>query len=188
VEPIDRLRLARRGLTVSAEAVAQRVAESLIDLVMKTVDLNMVLQLVDFNALLGRVDVNTLLRQVDVNILLEQIDINALLKQVDLNELLDQLDMGAVLDRVDLNEVAGRIDMEKLAAKTDFGAIITRSTGGIAAEALDSARAGAVGLDQLVDRWLTRLLRRKTPGPLAPPALLSVAAQPGAADGEGETG
>jgi hypothetical protein len=170
VEPLNRLRQARWGLTVSAEAVAQRVAEGIIDLVVQAVDLN---------ALLGRVDVNTLLKQ---------IDINALLKQVDLNELLDQVDMGAVLDRVDLNNIVGRIDMEELVAKTDFGAIIAKSTGGIAADALDSARRGAVGLDQWVDRWVTRLLRRKTPGPLAPPALRNVAAQSAAADLNGESG
>lgn len=178
MEPLERLRLARRGLTVSAEAVAQRVAEGAIDLVVQAVDPNEFLQLVDLNALLGRVDVNTLLKQ---------IDINALLKQVDLNELLDRVDMGAVLDRVDVNSVVGRIDMEKLVAKTDFGAIVARSTGGIVTEALDSARGGAVGLDQWVDRWVTRLRRRKTPGPLAPPALLNVAPLSAAADRKGET-
>jgi hypothetical protein len=173
VEPLDRLRLARRGLTISAEAVAQRVAESVIDLVVQAVDPNVLLQAVDLNGLLGRVDMNTLLNQVDVNTLVKQTDINALLRRVDLNEL---------LDRVDLNNVVGRIDMEKLAAKTDFGAIIARSTGGIATEALDAARGGAVGLDQRVDRWVTRLLRRKAPGSLAPPALLNVAAQSAAAE------
>jgi len=86
--------------------------------------------------------------------------------------------MDALLDRVDLNEVVGRIDMEKLVAQTDLGAIIARSTGGIATEALDTARSGAVGLDKWVDRWVTRLLRRKTPGPMAPPALLSAEVLP----------
>jgi hypothetical protein len=179
VEPLDRVRLARRGLTVSAEAAAQRVAEGVIDLIVQAVDPNELLQLVDLNALLD---------QIDVNALLKHVDINALLKQVDPNELLSQVDLDAVLDRVDLNNVVGRIDMEKLVAKTDFGAIIARSTGGIATEALDSARGGAVGLDQRVDRWVTRLLRRKTPGPLAPPALLNVAAESAAADRKGGTG
>jgi hypothetical protein len=167
------VRLARRGLTVSAEALAQRVAEGVIDLVVQAVDPNELLQLVDLDALLGRVDVNRLLKQVDIN---------ALLKQVDLNELLDQVDTGAVLDRVDLGDVIGRIDMEKLVAKTDLGGVIARSTSGMATEALDSARGGAVGLDQRVDRWVTRLLRRRTPRPLAPPALLNVAAQSVPAD------
>ena len=39
----------------------------------------------------------------------------------------------------------GRIDMEKLVAQTDLGAIIARSTGGIATEALDGAPAAPSG-------------------------------------------
>ena len=34
------------------------------------------------------------------------------------------------------------------------------------------------GLDQFVDRWVQRLLRRKEPAPLAPPALLPAQAEP----------
>ena len=47
-----------------------------------------------------------------------------------------------------------------------------RSTGGVASDVLDAALSQAVGLDQLVDRWVRRILRRKQPGPAAPPALL----------------
>jgi hypothetical protein len=43
---------------------------------------------------------------------------------------------------------------------------------------MDTARSGAVGLDRRIDRWVTRLLRRKNPGPLAPRALISPEAQP----------
>ena len=45
-------------------------------------------------------------------------------------------------------------------------------------EALDAVRSQAVGLDQFVDRWVQRLLRRKEPAPLAPPALLPAQAEP----------
>ena len=173
-------------MTVSAEALAQRLAERIIDLVVQAIDINALLQLVDFNAVLSRVDVNAPLDQVDLNALLrhvdlnaqlarvdvnaplDQVDLNALLSQVDLNTLLDHVDMNAVLDRVDIDDVVARIDMEKLVEETDLGAIIARSTGGIATEALDSARSGAVGLDQRVDRWVTRLLRRKDPGTVEP--------------------
>ena len=142
-------------MTAPAEALAQRLAERVIDLVVQAIDINALLQLVDLNALLARVDVNAPL---------DQVDLNALLRQVDLNAVLDQIDINAVLDRVDVNDVVGRIDMERLVEETDLGAIIARSTGGVATEALDSARSGAVGLDQRVDRWVTRLLRRKDPG------------------------
>lgn len=149
--PQDGSRSARKGVAASAELVAQRLAERVIDIVVQAVD---------------------------INALLKQVDLNALLKQVDLNELLEQVDVNAVLDRVDINDVVARIDMERLVEQTDLGAIIARSTGGIATEALDTVRSGAVGLDRRIDRWVTRLLRRKEPGPLAPPALLGLEAQP----------
>jgi hypothetical protein len=151
VEPLDRLRSARKDVAVSAELLAQRVAERVIDIAVQAVDLNA---------------------------LLKQVDLNALLKQVDLNELLEQVDVDAVLDRIDINDVVARIDMEKLVEQTDLGAIIARSTGGIATEALDTVRSGAVGLDQFIDRWVIRLLRLKGPRPSAPRAHLNVEAQP----------
>ena len=184
MEPRDRPRLGRNR---TAELLAQRVAERLIDIVVQAVDINALLQMVDLNALLERVDVNTPLKQVDVNAplkqvdlnaLLKQVDLNALLKQVDLNEVLEQVDMDTVLDRVDINDVVARIDMERLVEQTDLGAIIARSTGGLTTQALDTMRSGAVGLDRRIGRWVTRLLRRKEPGPLAPPALLGLDAQP----------
>jgi hypothetical protein len=187
VEPLDQLRSARKGLAVSAELLAQRVAERVIDIVVQAVDLNALLrqvdlnaplQQVDLNALLARVDVNAPLKQVDVNAPLKQVDLNALLKQVDLNELLEEVDVDAVLDRIDINDVVARIDMEKLVEQTDLGAIIARSTGGIATEALDTVRSRAVGLDQFIDRWVTRLLRLKGPRPPAPRAHLNAEAQP----------
>jgi hypothetical protein len=151
VEPLDRLRSARRGVTVSAEALAQHVAERAIDLV---------------------------LQAIDINAILAEVDLNALLKNVDLNQLIEQVDVNAVLDHVDLNDVISHIDMEKLVEQTDLGAIIARSTGGIATEALDAARSGTVGLDQRVDSWVTRLLRLKGPRPPAPRALLDAEVQP----------
>ncbi len=149
--PQDGSRSARKGVAASAELVAQRLAERVIDIVVQAVDINALLQLVD---------------------------LNALLKQVDLNELLEQVDVNAVLDRVNINDVVARIDMERLVEQTDLGAIIARSTGGIVTEALDTVRSGAVGLDRRIDRWVTRLLRRKDRGPMAPRALLGPEAQP----------
>ena len=66
----------------------------------------------------------------------------------------------------------GRMDMDALVQDTDLGAIMARSTGGVASDVLDAARSQAVELDQFVDRWVRRILRRKQPGPAAPPALL----------------
>jgi H2-forming N5,N10-methylenetetrahydromethanopterin dehydrogenase-like enzyme len=105
---------------------------------------------------------------VDVNSLLERVDINALLRRIDMNALLRQVDVNALLDRVDVNKVAERIDMDELVEHTDLGAVIARSSGGMATEALDAARSQAVGLDQSINRWVRRLLRRRDPGPSGP--------------------
>ena len=51
------------------------------------------------------------------------------------------------------------------------------ASGGLATDALDEVRSQAVGLDQFIDRWVARLLRRQDRGPLAPPALLDAGAQ-----------
>jgi hypothetical protein len=144
----------RRRITDPVEALAQRVAERVVDLVLQVVD------------------VNALLAQVDVNALLARVDVAALLKRVDLNAVLAQVDIRALLDRVDINDVLQRVDMDALVEHTDLGAVIARSSGGVASEALDSARSTAVGLDQFIDRWVQRALRRKHPAPSAPRALL----------------
>ena len=46
-------------------------------------------------------------------------------------------------------------------------------------EALDAARSSAVGLDGFVDRWVGRVVRRRHPRPVAPPALLDAAGHGG---------
>jgi hypothetical protein len=118
------------------------------------------------------VDLNAVLAQVDVNALLARVDVPAVLDKVDLNAVLARIDIGAILDRVDMNDLLRRIDMDALVEQTDLGAVIARSSGGVASEALDAARSEAVGLDQFIDRWVQRALRRKHPAPPAPGALL----------------
>ena len=163
---------AHRRIADPVEAMAQRVAERVVDLVLDVVDLNAIVQ---------RVDLNGLMAQVDVNALLARVDVTALLDQVDLNAVLARIDTGALLDRIDINALLSRIDMDALVEQTDLGAVIARSSGGAATEALDAARSEAVGLDQFIDRWVQRALRRKQPAPVAPRALLDGAATPPAA-------
>jgi hypothetical protein len=141
VDPIERLRTAGKRVGDPLESMAQHVAERVVDLVLNAVDVNEVMRRVDLNALLARVDLNALLSQVDLDALLGQVDVNGLL---------------------------GKIDMDALVEQTDLGAIIARSSGGLGTEALDAARSGSVGLDQFIDRWVQRGLRRKQPTPLAP--------------------
>jgi hypothetical protein len=160
---------AHRRITDPVEAMAQRVAERVVDLVLNAVDLN---------ALIKRIDLNAVLAQVDVTALVEQVDLNAVLARVDMNAVLARVDTGALLDRIDVNALLARVDVDTLVRQTDLGAVIARSSGGVASDALDAARSQAVGLDQFIDRWVQRGLRRKHPAPVAPRALLDGADTP----------
>ena len=155
VDQFDRLRLAGKQMTEPLEALAQRVAERVVDLAVQALD------------------VNALVRRVDLNALLDQIDFDAhVLAKIDVNALLTRVDVAALLARVDVNELLGRIDMDSLVEQTDLGAVIAKSSGGAASEALDAARSQAVGLDQFIDRWVQPALRRKHAAPSAPQVLL----------------
>lgn len=173
VDPLDRLRSAGRRMTDPLETLAERVAERALDLIVHALDVNALLTRVDVNALARRVDVNALVQQIDVNALLDQVDVAALMERADVNDLLARVDVGALLSRVDINDLLQRVDMDALVEQTDLGAVIAKSSGGAASEALDAARSQAVGLDQFIDRWVQRALRRKHPAPSAPDALLS---------------
>ena len=153
MDPLGRLRSAGRRVTDPMEALAQQVADRVVGLVTTALD------------------VNALVDRVDMNALLAQVDLNALLARVDLDEVLRHVDMDAILDRINVNEVVERIDMDELVEHTDLGAVIARSSGGMATEALDAARSQAVGLDQFIDGWVGRLLRRRRPGPAGPSKL-----------------
>jgi hypothetical protein len=171
IDPLGFLRSAGRRVTDPVEALAQQIAERVIDFIVTALDVN---------AVLSRVDLNALLEQVDLDRVLARLDINALLQRADVNQVIQRVDVDAALDRVDINGVAARIDMDQLVEHTDLGALIARSSGGVASEALDSARSQAVGLDEFIDHWVARLIRRKTPAPPAPPDLAD--AQPAPAD------
>jgi hypothetical protein len=148
VNPRDRLTSAGKRWTDPAEALAQQVTERIVDLVV------------------GALDVNELAARVDVNAILSRIDIDALLQKIDLNALLSQ---------VDVNGLAQRVDVTSLVEKADIGAIVAQSSGGMAREAVDAVRCRTAGLDQVIDRGVRFLLRRKGP---APPPLLPVQAGP----------
>jgi uncharacterized RDD family membrane protein YckC len=172
VEPMDGLRSMGKRITDPVEQLAERTAERVIDLVVRTLDVNALIQRVDLNAIVERVDVNKVVDQVDVDKILDQIDIDKILDQidvdrllakVDLNQLLARLDVDAVVDRVDINGIVQRVDIDGIAMHTDIGAMIAHSSGGIAGDARDAARSQAVGLDEWIARWVARLLRRDPP-------------------------
>jgi len=142
VDPFARLRRpVGEKLTPPAEALAQRLAERVVELVVSALD---------------------------VNALLDRVDVDALLDRVDVDALLDRVDVDRLLARVDIDDLLARIDVDEVLAKTDLGVVIARSSGGVASNALDVVRSQAVGLDEFIARWARRIRRRKYPGPTAP--------------------
>jgi uncharacterized RDD family membrane protein YckC len=168
VDPLAPLRSVGDRLAPSADALAQRIADRVVDLVV------------------GALDVNALLNRVDVDELLARVDVNGLLDHVDIDKLLDRVDADRLLDRVDLNPILARVDTDDLIKQTDLGAIVAQSSGGVASNALDVLRSQAVGLDEFIARRIGRLRRRPYTGPPGPPdrlqrrPVMSAAAEEGA--------
>lgn len=162
MDPIERVRSARRRFAEPVETMAQSAARHAADLAVDAVDMNALIDQVDLNRVLDRVDLNRIVARVDVDALLSRVDVDALLSRVDLNALADRIDIAAVLD------------------KTELSAILSRSSTTIFSEGIDLVRSQAVGLDSFIARWVGRLLGRGTkrpPAPLGPPRLVSLGAQ-----------
>ena len=190
MDPLHGLRSMGKRITDPVEQLAEKTAERVIDLVVRTLDVNALVQRVNLNAIVDRVDVNKLVDRVDVDKILDQVNVDKVLDQVDVDKLVDRVDMDKILDQVDLNQLLAKVDLDELLARmdvdaivnrvdingiaqsvnidaiamhTDIGAMIARSSGGIAGDARDAARSQAVGLDEWIARWVARLLRRDAP-------------------------
>ena len=131
------------------------------------------------DAVIRQVDVQEVINRVDINQLLERVDIDEMLDRIDLDKLMERIDVNRIVQRVDIDEILGKVDIDRLVGRTELGGIIVQSTGGIATHALDFVRAQGVGLDEWINRWVDRILRRK-PGvaPDGPRLLVSRAAAP----------
>jgi len=77
-----------------------------------------------------------------------------------------------------VNEVAERIDVTALVEHTEIGAILAKSSSSVLSEGADLARSQAVGMDDLIARWVNRILRRKQAPPLGPPTLAGLQVEP----------
>ena len=181
MDPLNRLRSVGKRMTEQVEPRAQEVAERVVHLVVRSLDVNALVQQIDpepmivqvnLDKLLDRLDLNKLLARIDVNALLGRVDIDQLLDRVDVNHLVDRVDVNHLVDRVDINQVAQSLDIDALAAHTDIGALIAQSSGGIATDILDGVRSEAVGLDEFIARWVGRLRRKPYSGPPGPPERL----------------
>ena len=117
-----------------------RIAAEASDRVLDIVDPNLVLDNVDINNLLDRVDVNELLDRVDIDQLLERVDVDALMARVDIDALMERVDVQALVDRAGIPE------------------IVAESTSHLTGSALDLLRRPLVGLDEILFRFLNRMI------------------------------
>lgn len=97
---------------------------------------------------------------VDPNLVLDHIDVNALLERVDINALLDRVDVDALLERADVDALMERIDVAALVERAGIPEIVAESTSHLTGSALDLLRRPIVGLDEILMRFMNRIIRR----------------------------
>jgi len=112
-----------------------------------------------------------------LDLVIQSLDVNELAGQVDLNAVIEKIDLNALLSRVDMQALVEQIDIDAIVQDTDIGAAIAMSSGHVASEAVDILRGQAIALDDRIDHWVRRLLRRSGPGLAAPPTLLKTQAE-----------
>jgi hypothetical protein len=115
-------------------------------------------------------DVDELVQREDIQELLGRLDLDAILARIDVGQIIERVDLDAALANVDLNALLARVDIDALLARTEIGELVTRSGTAIAMKGLDEMRSQCVGLDALLDRWVERLLRRRSRAVAVTPA------------------
>jgi hypothetical protein len=116
------------------------------------------------------------LQRLDITgIVLERVDleriVTAVLDRMDLTEIvLQRVDLQAVVEAalatMDLNDIVRtQVDLagiaEEVIDEVNLPEIIRESSTGVAAEVVDGARMSAVSGDELVSRWVDRVLLRR---------------------------
>ncbi|MER7251453.1 RDD family protein [Kribbella sp. NPDC000426] len=140
--------------------VLGRLAGKVTERVVETVQPDVVLSHVDVDALVDRVDLNRALARVDLNQLLERVDLDQLLEHVDLNVVLDRIDVDRLIDRIDVDRLLERVDVQSLVRRSGLPQIVVESQTRLAGSLLDLVRRQLAGLDAILNRGVTRLLRR----------------------------
>jgi hypothetical protein len=169
-----RLRYAAgEDLTVAGGQTLDVVMPAVLDPVLDRVDITgIVLDRVDLERLVGAV-----LDGMDLtDVVLSRVDlqpiISSALDGMDLTSVvLEKVDLKAVIESalgsVDLTEiVTTQVDLagiaEQVIDEVDLPEIIRESTTGVASEVVDVTRMSAVSGDELVSRWLDRVLLRRS--------------------------
>ncbi len=136
-----------------------------------------VIDSIDLNRVLGRVDINALLEDVDVDALVARIDLDALLARVDVEGIIDRVDIDGIVKRVDIEGLLDEVDVAGIAKRADIGDLVAESTTSVAGSALDLGRRQIVGLDEILMRFVTRMLGRDASTLKQGPELLVAAAE-----------
>ena len=126
MDPLHGLRSMGKRLTDPVEQLAERTAERVIDVVVRTLDVNAVIQRVDFDAIVDRVNVNKVVDQVDVNRVVDQVNVNKVVDQVNVNRVVNQVNLDKILDQVNLDKLVDRIDPEKLLDRIDVDRLLAK--------------------------------------------------------------
>ncbi|MFD3401264.1 RDD family protein [Kribbella sp. NPDC058693] len=132
--------------------VLGRFAGKVTGRVIETVQPDVVLSHIDLDALLDRVDINRVLSRVDLDALIDRIDVERLMDRVDVERLLERVDLGRLLERV---------DVESLVRRSGVPQIVVESQTRLAGSLVDLVRRQLAGLDAILNRGVTRLLRRE---------------------------
>ncbi|HXQ19706.1 MAG TPA: RDD family protein [Acidimicrobiales bacterium] len=167
----------RRRLTEPMEQLAQAVAERIVQLVVTAIDVNAVLERVDLERLIDRIDLNELVasvdldqvaRQIDVERIVERVDVEALVARIDIDALVARIDIERLVQRIDVNRLVDQIDVSKLVSQTDLGRVLAASTTGVVTGVLDLVRSHVAGLDQWIERVVTKVFHGRAGRPPGP--------------------
>ncbi len=161
-----------------ATALVPRVLDAVLDqldltaLVRERVDLDDVVDGVDLDAIVARVDVQGIAEGLDLDAIATHIDVNRVAERIDLNRIAAGIDVDAVAERLDVEQVLARLDLAAIAREVideiDLPEIIRDSTGAMASETVRGVRIQGIEADRAVERFVDRMIRRKTRSTDAP--------------------
>ena len=143
-----------------------------LDALLARIDVSALLERIDMSALLDRIDVDEIVNRVDVDRIISRVDVDEIVNRVDVDRIIQRVDVDAIIGRVDIAEVVGRVDVDQLVSRTEIGGLIAKSTSGVVSQALDVVRQQGVGLDTVIARAASRLMRRDPTSMPAGPRLL----------------
>ncbi|MFI5694581.1 RDD family protein [Kribbella sp. NPDC051586] len=104
---------------------------------------------------------DVVLSHVDLDALLDRVDLDRLLARIDLNQLMDRIDVDRLIDRIDVDRLLERVDVESLVRRSGLPEVVVESQARLAGSVVDLGRRQLAGLDAVLNRGVTRLLRRE---------------------------